>query len=71
MNEPQGIAIEGYDTGLQAPGRCSILSHVFCREGNSSTEPYIVAHNIILAHTNAFHIYKRHFKVFGKKKELN
>ncbi|KAF3337062.1 Beta-glucosidase 25 [Carex littledalei] len=62
INEPQGVSIEGYDTGLQAPGRCSILSHIFCREGNSSTEPYIVAHNLILSHANAFHIYKRHFK---------
>jgi len=62
FNEPHNFAIEGYDLGIQAPGRCSILSHMFCREGKSSTEPYIVAHNILLAHAGAFHTYKQHFK---------
>lgn len=63
FNEPHNFAIEGYDLGIQAPGRCSILSHMFCREGASSTEPYVVAHNILLAHAGAFHTYKQHFKV--------
>lgn len=63
FNEPHNFAIEGYDLGIQAPGRCSILSHLFCREGKSSTEPYVVAHNILLAHAGAFHSYKQHFKV--------
>jgi beta-glucosidase len=62
FNEPHNFAIEGYDLGIQAPGRCSILAHMFCREGESSTEPYIVAHNILLAHTGAFHTYKQRFK---------
>nr|CAB3468790.1 unnamed protein product [Digitaria exilis] len=31
-------------------------------EGESSTEPYVVAHNILLAHAGAFHTYKQHFK---------
>ncbi|KAJ3679409.1 hypothetical protein LUZ60_017420 [Juncus effusus] len=61
MNEPHGMAIEGYDTGLQAPGRCSILSHLFCKEGKSDTEPYVVAHHLLLSHANAYHIYKHHF----------
>lgn len=63
FNEPYNFAIDGYDLGIQAPGRCSILSHVFCREGKSSTEPYIVAHNILLAHAGAFRAYEQHFKV--------
>uniref|UniRef100_A0A0D3GK12 4-hydroxy-7-methoxy-3-oxo-3,4-dihydro-2H-1,4-benzoxazin-2-yl glucosidebeta-D-glucosidase n=1 Tax=Oryza barthii TaxID=65489 RepID=A0A0D3GK12_9ORYZ len=62
FNEPYNFAIDGYDLGIQAPGRCSILSHVFCREGKSSTEPYIVAHNILLAHAGAFRAYEQHFK---------
>uniref|UniRef100_A0A0D9WTC9 4-hydroxy-7-methoxy-3-oxo-3,4-dihydro-2H-1,4-benzoxazin-2-yl glucosidebeta-D-glucosidase n=1 Tax=Leersia perrieri TaxID=77586 RepID=A0A0D9WTC9_9ORYZ len=62
FNEPHNFAIDGYDLGIQAPGRCSILSHVFCREGKSSTEPYIVSHNILLAHAGAFRIYEQHFK---------
>ena len=67
FNEPHNFAIDGYDFGIQAPGRCSILSHIFCREGKSSTEPYVVAHNILLAHAGAFHSYKQHFKVIYYK----
>ncbi|XP_043724518.1 putative beta-glucosidase 41 isoform X2 [Telopea speciosissima] len=62
FNEPHGFAIQGYDTGVQAPGRCSILGHLFCKLGKSSTEPYIVAHNILLSHAAAFHTYQLHFK---------
>eukprot|EP01018_Ginkgo_biloba_P018281 Gb_25370 [translate_table: standard] len=45
----QGWAPEGHDMGLQALGRCSILSHLLYRVGNSSSEPYIMAHNILLS----------------------
>jgi beta-glucosidase len=63
VNEPHNFAIDGYDFGIQAPGRCSILSHLFCKDGKSSTEPYLVAHNILLAHAGVFHTYKQYFKV--------
>lgn len=66
FNEPRGFAIEGYDLGIQAPGRCSILGHVFCKKGKSSTEPYLVAHNILLAHAAVYRIYQLNFKVFPK-----
>ncbi|XP_031256313.1 putative beta-glucosidase 41 [Pistacia vera] len=62
FNEPHGFAIQGYDTGLQAPGRCSIFGHVFCKTGKSAVEPYIVAHNILLSHAAAYHSYQRNFK---------
>ncbi|KAJ0974851.1 hypothetical protein J5N97_016816 [Dioscorea zingiberensis] len=62
FNEPHGFSLKGYDSGIQAPGRCSILSHLLCRKGKSSTEPYIVAHNILLSHVAAFNTYKLHFK---------
>ncbi|KVI05497.1 Glycoside hydrolase, catalytic domain-containing protein [Cynara cardunculus var. scolymus] len=45
FNEPHTFTVQGYDVGLQAPGRCSILLGLFCRAGNSATEPYIVGHN--------------------------
>lgn len=64
FNEPHGIAIQGYNYGIQAPGRCSILGHLFCKRGKSSVEPYIVAHNILLAHAAAYHSYHCNFKVF-------
>ncbi|PWA48254.1 beta-glucosidase 34 [Artemisia annua] len=62
FNEPHTFTVQGYDVGLQAPGRCSILLHLFCRTGNSATEPYIVGHNALLAHAAAFDIYKRKYK---------
>ncbi|KAJ6324807.1 hypothetical protein OIU76_011992 [Salix suchowensis] len=62
FNEPHTIAIQGYDVGLQAPGRCSIFLNLFCHEGNSATEPYIVAHNMLLSHGTAADIYKKKYK---------
>nr|POF08725.1 putative beta-glucosidase 41 [Quercus suber] len=62
FNEPRGFSIQGYDLGIQAPGRCSILGRLFCKKGKSSTEPYIVAHNILLSHATAYHSYQLHFK---------
>lgn len=63
FNEPHGFSIQGYDTGLQAPGRCSIFGRVFCKRGKSSVEPYIVAHNILLSHAAAYQNYKLNFRV--------
>ncbi|PKI44438.1 hypothetical protein CRG98_035170, partial [Punica granatum] len=59
FNEPHTFAIQGYDVGLQAPGRCSILLRLFCRAGNSASEPYIVAHNVLLSHATAVDIYRK------------
>ncbi|KAA8526907.1 hypothetical protein F0562_008864 [Nyssa sinensis] len=63
FNEPHGISIQGYDSGIQAPGRCCILGHAFCKIGKSSVEPYLVAHNLLLSHAAAYHSYHSHFKV--------
>ncbi|KAI7757044.1 hypothetical protein M8C21_003157 [Ambrosia artemisiifolia] len=62
FNEPHGFAIQGYDYGIQAPGRCSFLFHLLCKKGQSSEEPYIVAHNILLSHAAVYHGYQKHFK---------
>ncbi|KAJ6301020.1 hypothetical protein OIU77_015344 [Salix suchowensis] len=62
FNEPHGFSIQGYDTGVQAPGRCSIMGHILCKRGNSSSEPYIVSHNILLSHAAAYRCYQLHFK---------
>ncbi|XP_030956637.1 beta-glucosidase 40-like isoform X2 [Quercus lobata] len=62
FNEPHTFTVQGYDVGLQAPGRCSILLHVFCRAGNSATEPYIVAHNVLLSHATVTDVYKKKYK---------
>ncbi|GMI87428.1 beta glucosidase 40 [Hibiscus trionum] len=62
FNEPDTFTVQGYDVGLQAPGRCSIILHLFCKAGDSSTEPYIVAHNVLLSHATAADIYRKKYK---------
>ncbi|KAJ0733783.1 putative beta-glucosidase [Helianthus annuus] len=62
FNEPHGFAIQGYDYGIQAPGRCSFLFHLLCKKGKSDEEPYIVAHNILLSHAAVYHGYQKRFK---------
>ncbi|XP_030494615.2 beta-glucosidase 12-like [Cannabis sativa] len=63
INEPFVVAL-GYDLGKGAPGRCSLPPPVGpCPAvGNSSTEPYIVSHNFILAHAAAAKLYKAKYQ---------
>ncbi|GFY92139.1 beta glucosidase 15 [Actinidia rufa] len=49
LNEPYTYSYFGYGTGTMAPGRCSNYIGN-CTAGDSSTEPYIVTHHLILAH---------------------
>ncbi|XVE85758.1 hypothetical protein DITRI_Ditri17bG0116800 [Diplodiscus trichospermus] len=58
-NEPHTFAIQGYYSGFQAPGRCSSL---LCTEGNSTTEPYMVAHNVLLSHATVADSYRKKYK---------
>ncbi|KAF7302934.1 Glycoside hydrolase family 1 protein [Mycena kentingensis (nom. inval.)] len=60
MNEPWCVAILGYGRGVFAPGRSSDRSR--SPEGDSSTEPWIVGHSVILAHATAVHLYRTQFK---------
>lgn len=61
LNEPWSFCTLGYDLGVFAPGRCS--SYIAnCSAGNSATEPYIVGHNMLLAHAAAVDIYKRKYQ---------
>ena len=62
MNEPNGLSINGYNGGGFAPGRCSKYIGN-CTAGNSATEPYIVAHNSLLAHGTAVKLYKHKYQV--------
>ncbi|KAJ4868699.1 Beta-glucosidase 3 [Raphanus sativus] len=57
INEANIFTIGGYDGGGTPPGRCST-----CFSGNSSTEPYIVAHNLLLAHASTSRLYKQKYK---------
>eukprot|EP01018_Ginkgo_biloba_P003113 Gb_13348 [translate_table: standard] len=57
FNEPNMIAPLGYDAAILAPKRCS-LPPGRCRAGNSTTEPYIVAHHILLSHAATVKLYR-------------
>ncbi|EPS65829.1 beta-mannosidase, partial [Genlisea aurea] len=61
FNEPRVVAALGYDNGIFAPGRCS-KPFGNCTSGNSATEPYIVAHNLILSHAAAVGRYRRNYQ---------
>ncbi|KAG6895599.1 hypothetical protein C0992_000446 [Termitomyces sp. T32_za158] len=60
INEPWCVAILGYGRGVFAPGRSSDRTR--SPEGDSSTEPWIVGHNLILAHAHAVKLYRESFK---------
>ncbi|PNT56093.1 hypothetical protein POPTR_001G227200v4 [Populus trichocarpa] len=65
MNEPNGLAINGYTFGSFAPGRCSkTLGN--CPGGNSAVEPYVAAHNMILSHGAAVKVYKDKYQAIQK-----
>ncbi|XP_047325363.1 beta-glucosidase 44-like [Impatiens glandulifera] len=65
FNEPRVVAALGYDNGFFAPGRCS-KEYGNCTEGNSGTEPYIVAHNLILCHASAVQRYREKYQAKQK-----
>ncbi|KAM3749822.1 hypothetical protein ACB098_05G215400 [Castanea mollissima] len=58
MNEGNVFALGGYNHGSLPPQHCSLPFGVNCTRGNSSTEPYLASHNILLAHTSAARLYK-------------
>ncbi|XP_062145524.1 beta-glucosidase 11 isoform X1 [Alnus glutinosa] len=63
VNEPNVSVLGGYDTGFAPPQRCSPpFGANYCSRGNSSTEPYIAIHHILLAHASAARLYKRKYQ---------
>lgn len=65
VNEPYNFVSQGFaGLGTQAPGRCSIRAR--CGIGNSSTEPYVAAHNVLLAHASAVNLYKQKYQAKQK-----
>ena len=63
INQLYTVPTRGYAIGTDAPGRCSPEVDERCYGGNSSTEPYIVAHNQLLAHAAAVDVYRTKYKV--------
>jgi beta-glucosidase len=56
FNEPWCSSVLGYNTGLFAPGHTSDRSK--SAVGDSSREPWIAAHNILIAHGSAVKAYR-------------
>uniref|UniRef100_A0A0E0JQ64 Uncharacterized protein n=1 Tax=Oryza punctata TaxID=4537 RepID=A0A0E0JQ64_ORYPU len=67
LAEPNVAALGAYDTGEFAPGRCSDPFGVTkCTVGNSSVEPYIAAHNMILTHAAVVRLYREKYQTLQK-----
>uniref|UniRef100_A0A1D1ZG17 Beta-glucosidase 24 n=1 Tax=Anthurium amnicola TaxID=1678845 RepID=A0A1D1ZG17_9ARAE len=64
VNEPSSFTRSGYDTGKNAPGRCS--DRKICTAGDSATEPYIVTHNLLLAHAECVKLYRDQYQAKQK-----
>ncbi|KAJ4509704.1 hypothetical protein HRR83_006980 [Exophiala dermatitidis] len=60
FNEPFCSSILSYHMGVHAPGRTS--DRTKSPAGDSTTEPWIVGHSILLAHATAVKIYREQFK---------
>lgn len=71
LNEPYIFTYMGYAVGTLAPGRCSAWQNLNCTGGDSGTEPYLVFHNLILAHATAVELYKEKYQVNSSKTSAN
>lgn len=60
FNEPWCSSVLGYNVGQFAPGRTSDRNRN--PEGDGSTEPWIVGHNLLVAHGTVVKIYREEFK---------
>ncbi|XP_039159635.1 beta-glucosidase 11 isoform X2 [Eucalyptus grandis] len=64
FNEANVFVLAGYNIGFLPPMHCSFPFGYYhnCSKGNSSTEPYLAAHNILLAHASAARLYKKTYQ---------
>ncbi|KAI5390644.1 hypothetical protein KIW84_075807 [Lathyrus oleraceus] len=70
INEPWSVSMNAYAFGKFAPGRCSDWLNLNCTGGDSGTEPYLTAHNQLLAHSAAVNLYRIKYKVFYCLKKI-
>ncbi|CAN6544600.1 unnamed protein product [Malus baccata var. baccata] len=66
VNEPYTFSNMGYAIGAHAPGRCSSWQNLNCTGGDSTIEPYLVTHHILLAHGAAVELYKNRYQATQK-----
>lgn len=63
--EPNIYSLLGHCFGKHAPGRSS--DRKISPEGDSYTEPFIVGHNLLLAHATSVKLYRDEFAEQGGK----
>lgn len=62
FNAPNVQVPLSYRSGISPPCHCSgIFGN--CSKGDSEKEPFVAAHNIILSHAAAVHIYRNKYQV--------
>ncbi|KAL1320233.1 hypothetical protein AAHE18_14G041600 [Arachis hypogaea] len=61
FNEPNVAIVRGYRSGLWPPARCS-ASFGNCSHGDSETEPFIAASNLILSHASVVTLYRTKYQ---------
>lgn len=61
FNEPNFFSMSGYGSDIFAPQRCS-PAFGNCSAGNSSVEPYIVGHNVLLSHAAVVELYRQRYQ---------
>ncbi|XP_030522334.1 beta-glucosidase 11-like isoform X1 [Rhodamnia argentea] len=67
FNEANIFTMSGYDLGFLPPNRCSSPFGYFdCTKGDSSSEPYLAAHNIILSHASVARLYQKKYQSIQK-----
>ncbi|VAI19686.1 unnamed protein product [Triticum turgidum subsp. durum] len=62
VNEPNIETIGGFDNGRLPPQRCSHPFGENCTRGDSTTEPYVAAHHLLLAHASAVRLYRDNYQ---------
>ena len=63
LNEPGGGVLFGYMHGMGPPRDRNNAPKCLTGKERTCTEPYIVAHNYILAHAAAVKLYRENFQV--------
>ncbi|XP_050898644.1 cyanogenic beta-glucosidase [Lathyrus oleraceus] len=57
INEPWSVSMNAYAFGKLASGQCLDWLNLNCTGGDSGTEPYLTAHNQLLAHSAVANLY--------------
>ncbi|KAG0500088.1 hypothetical protein HPP92_000160 [Vanilla planifolia] len=68
ISEPNIYAMDSYDQGRFPPNRCSYPFGEHCEEGDSTVEPYLAVHHMLLSHSAAVKVYRTKYLATQKGK---